>query len=89
MPGIMPVTQLAQVEKIVRLTGCQFPQNFYQKLKQNENNPIELDKVAEDQAYQQCLELLQRGAPGIHFYTLNQVGMIKRIQKALIAAFKD
>lgn len=83
LPGIMPVMNLAQVQRIVQMTGCSFPESLNQDLKNLEPNSQSLEKVAELHALGLCQALLNQGAVGIHFYTLNQAPMIERIVRAL------
>lgn len=72
VPGIMPVTNFTQIKRFAQLCGAKIPERMVQDL-----TPIE-DDVAQVEAYgiayatQQCQELLEAGAVGFHFYTLNK-----------------
>lgn len=72
VPGIMPVTSFAQTRKFTAMCGARLPERMTAEL-----SPIAEDKEAVvrygiEHAARQCRELLERGAPGVHFYTLNR-----------------
>jgi methylenetetrahydrofolate reductase (NADPH) len=72
VPGIMPITNVAQIERIARLCGARIPAALREQLRAAEDDPAAVQAIGIDYATRQCRELLDRGAPGIHFYTLNQ-----------------
>jgi methylenetetrahydrofolate reductase (NADH) len=72
VPGIMPITNLAQIERIARLCGARIPAALLARLHAAEGDEAVVQAVGIEHAAQQCRELLAHGAPGIHFYTLNQ-----------------
>ncbi|HAH06405.1 MAG TPA: methylenetetrahydrofolate reductase [NAD(P)H] [Elusimicrobia bacterium] len=72
VPGIMPITSYAQTRKFTQMCGTAIPERILADLA-----PIAADRekvvaYGIDYAFRQCRELLDRGAPGIHFYTLNR-----------------
>ena len=71
IPGIMPVTNVAQIERFTTMCGATIPQPLRAILAAC---PDEEAVVAAgiDWATAQCRELLAQGAPGLHFYTLNR-----------------
>jgi methylenetetrahydrofolate reductase (NADPH) len=72
VPGIMPITNVAQIERIARLCGARIPAALRDRLHAAESDEAAVQAIGIEYATQQCRELLQGGAPGIHFYTLNQ-----------------
>ena len=72
IPGIIPITTYSQVERFVEMTGARFPESLMEKLRSFENDPEKIYQTGVDHALKQCIDLLERGAPGIHFYTLNK-----------------
>jgi len=72
IPGIMPITNLAQIERFTSMCGARIPAGLRARLEQVREDDAGVRAVGVDHATQQCRELLERGAPGIHFYTLNQ-----------------
>ncbi len=71
VPGIMPVTNIAQVERMAELSGAAFPLWLREKLEAG-RTPEEVRQIGVDAATQLCAKLLEAGAPGLHFYTLNK-----------------
>jgi methylenetetrahydrofolate reductase (NADPH) len=83
VPGIMPITNLAQIERIARLCGARIPDALRERLHAAEHDPALVQAIGIAYATQQCRELLAAGAPGIHFYTLNQSPATAAILAAL------
>lgn len=82
VPGIMPVTNFAQIQRFATLCGATIPGLLSERL----NGVTDLESVARigiDHAAQQCRELLQKGAPGIHFYTLNKSRATREVLESL------
>ncbi|HLF41164.1 MAG TPA: methylenetetrahydrofolate reductase [Acidimicrobiia bacterium] len=72
IPGIMPVTNVSQVERFARLSGADFPADFAQRLHAVAEDPAEVRRIGVEAATELCQQLLDEGAPGLHFYTLNR-----------------
>ncbi len=71
VPGIMPVTNLGQVQRMAELSGAAFPAWLADRLAAAAD-PAEVRRVGVEAATRLCAELIDRGAPGLHFYTLNR-----------------
>jgi methylenetetrahydrofolate reductase (NADPH) len=72
IPGIMPITNLAQIERFTAMCGAHIPDDLRSRLERARDDDEAVRAVGIEHATVQCRELLARGAPGIHFYTLNQ-----------------
>ena len=72
VPGIMPITNRAQIERIAGLCGARIPAQLRDQLDAAGGDEGRVQAVGIDYAAAQCRALLAGGAPGIHFYTLNQ-----------------
>ena len=72
LPGIMPVTNLAQVTRMAELSGAAVPEWVVDRLTAVGDDPEDVRKVGVDLATELCADLLEAGAPGLHFYTLNR-----------------
>jgi methylenetetrahydrofolate reductase (NADPH) len=66
------------------MCGAQIPQELKEKLKRVEDDDAETLEVGVEWATRQCRELLERGAPGIHFYTMNRSPATRRVFQALL-----
>ncbi len=71
IPGIMPVTNRGQVQRMAELSGAAFPAWLAARL-DGVDDPDEVRRIGVDAATDLCAELLAAGAPGLHFYTLNR-----------------
>lgn len=83
IPGILPVINVAQIQRIASLCGARLPPSFLADLEQHRNDPDGQLKVGVDYAIRQCQELLDSGIPGLHFYVLNKAEAPRRILQAL------
>lgn len=72
VPGILPVTNLAQIERIASLCGARLPHEFQAALARSASSPEEQFNVGVEFATRQVQELVEGGVPGLHFYVLNK-----------------
>ncbi|HJN11770.1 MAG: methylenetetrahydrofolate reductase [NAD(P)H] [Pirellulaceae bacterium] len=82
VPGILPVTNLAQVQRITTMCGAQLPAGFVTALGQSEDSDSQF-RVGVDFATQQIQDLMDQGVPGVHFYVLNKSQATSEILTAL------
>src|SRR5262245_4239786 len=86
VPGIMPITDLAQIKRFTQLCGAEIPSSLLAELEAVDGNKDAVAEVGIRYGIKQCLELLQNGAPGIHFYTLNKSLSTRTILESLRAS---
>jgi methylenetetrahydrofolate reductase (NADPH) len=72
IPGIMPALSWPQIQRIARMCGAAIPPGLARDLEAAGEDRALSERVGADYARAQCEDLLRSGAPGIHFYTLNQ-----------------
>lgn len=72
VPGIMPVTNAGQVQRFAQLAGAEFPPALAERFAAVADDPAAVRHLGVEIATELCAELLDRGAPGLHFYTLNR-----------------
>lgn len=85
VPGIMPIVNYSSVERMLVMNGGRMPERLRDELQARREEP---DAVAElGMAFMalQCRDLLERGAPGLHFYTLNKSTATRAVVSALHA----
>ena len=70
--GIMPITNLSQVKRFTALCGAKIPGPLLARLEAAGNDLALVQQLGVEHATAQCRELIDGGAPGIHFYTLNR-----------------
>jgi methylenetetrahydrofolate reductase (NADPH) len=83
LPGIMPITDVKQIKTITGMCGATIPQQLLEALEWRASDPEAVLQLGVSYATLQCAELLARGAPGIHFYTLNRSPATRAILSAL------
>jgi methylenetetrahydrofolate reductase (NADPH) len=85
VPGVMPITNLAQIQRMTKMCGAAIPPALFAELERRRDDPSAVQQLGVAQATAQCVDLLEGGAPGIHFYTLNQSPATRMILTALKA----
>jgi methylenetetrahydrofolate reductase (NADPH) len=83
VPGIMPITNVAQIERLATLCAARIPAALKARLDAVRDDDAAVQRIGVEHATQQCRELLARGAPGIHFFTLNQSPATRAILERL------
>lgn len=83
VPGIMPVVSAKNIRRIAALCESRIPEELDAELRKVEGDDARTLEVGIEWATMQCRELLARGAPGIHFYTLNRSPATRRIHESL------
>ena len=71
IPGIMPATNVRQIERFAQLSNAAFPPELAGRLHAVEDDKDAMRRVGVDAATQLCQRLLDEGVPGLHFITLN------------------
>jgi methylenetetrahydrofolate reductase (NADPH) len=86
VPGLMPIANLAQIERFTKMCGATIPAPLFAELDRRRSDAAAIVEIGVAHATAQASELLHAGAPGIHFYTLNQSPASRIIVNALRAA---
>jgi len=72
IPGIMPATAISSIQRMTELQGSEFPAWLAEKLYAVEDDPEAVFNVGVDEATKLSQRLIEGGAPGLHFITLNR-----------------
>lgn len=83
VPGIMPITNVAQIERFTKMCGATIPDELRERLVACGDDPAKVMATGIERAIVQCRELLEGGAPGLHFYTLNKSHATRSILAAV------
>lgn len=85
VPGIMPILNLAQVARMAQLSGSQLPAELLARFRPIQHDNEAVRALGIELASQLCRDLLDGGAPGLHFYTLNRSRATREIFESLRA----
>jgi len=85
-PGIMPITNYANLARFSRNCGAEIPRWLARKLDGYGQDLESIAAFGEEYVTEMCQILMEGGAPGIHFYTMNQVQPVKRMLESVKAS---
>lgn len=83
LPGILPVTSYEGLLKFCKICGATVTQEVHDIFKPLKHDDEATRKAGIEFAVRQCRDLLERGAPGLHFFTLNKTEPTKEIWNRL------
>jgi methylenetetrahydrofolate reductase (NADPH) len=83
LPGILPITSYDGLLKFCNICGATISQEVHDIFKPIRDDEEAMRKAGIDFAVKQCKDLLDRGAPGLHLFTLNKVEPAREIWKRL------
>lgn len=79
VPGIMPITNVGQIERFTSMCGAGIPDALHDRLEPIREDAAAVMAAGIEHATLQCRELIAKGAPGLHFYTLNKSAATRSI----------
>lgn len=83
IPGIMPITEFARIQRISAMCGAGIPKSLAERLERVKDDKEAQYEIGVEFAIAQCRELLDQGVAGIHLYCLNKSHACTRILEAL------
>ncbi len=83
VPGIMPISSFTKLARFSDNCGAEIPRWIRRRLEGFGDDTASIRAFGLDVVTRMCASLLERGAPGLHFYTLNQAGLTAAIWRAL------
>ena len=72
VPGVMPIANVRQLERMAAMSGTDVPLELAERLQAVADRPDEVRRIGVEHATELCRALLDAGAPGLHFYTMNR-----------------
>ena len=81
VPGVLPVTNLSQIQRITSLCGAKLPTEFVTRLAEREADDDWQFEIGVEFATEQVQQLIDAGVPGVHFYVLNKSQATTRVLK--------
>lgn len=86
--GIMPILSVKQIKRFTQMCGAGIPAELLRRIEAVEDDVEAVRHIGMYHATQQCLELLENGAAGIHFYTLNRSSATRAIYQLIKSSVK-
>ncbi|MCB6182633.1 methylenetetrahydrofolate reductase [NAD(P)H] [Leeia sp. TBRC 13508] len=83
VPGIMPISNFSQLARFSDVCGAEIPRWLRLRLQGYADDVASIRSFGLDVVTELCDKLLQGGAPGLHFYTLNQAGLVSTVWQRL------
>lgn len=84
VPGIMPITNIKQVERAITLSGSYMPKRFLSLVEKFGSDPDEMTKAGVAYAIEQIADLYDNGVANVHVYTMNKPQVAEAILKSII-----
>jgi methylenetetrahydrofolate reductase (NADPH) len=86
IPGLMPITNFEQIQRFTAMCGATIPPKLRVEMEARKGDARAVEDLGVSFAAMQATGLLQRGSPGIHFYTLNRSPATRAVVSAILAA---
>lgn len=83
VPGIMPISNFSQLSRFSAMCGAEIPRWLARKMESYSDDTASIKAFGLDVMTRLCERLLEGGAPGLHFYTLNQAGLTTTLWQRL------
>ena len=83
IPGIMPIHSVEAIQRFTKRCGATIPEQLMKEMEKRRDQPERVQELGIVHATIQALGLIQGGAPGVHFYTLNQSTATREILTAM------
>lgn len=82
--GIMPVTNIKSIERMVTMCGASLPAKFSRMMNKYADKPESLREAGIAYAIEQMIDLISAGVDGIHLYTMNNPYIAKKISDSVV-----
>ncbi len=89
VPGLLPITSLAQIQRIASLCGAYLPPDLIERLEAQRDDPDGQFQVGVDYATDQTQQLIDTGVPGVHFYVLNRSAAATQVLRRITRPARD
>jgi methylenetetrahydrofolate reductase (NADPH) len=83
VPGVMPVTRMATIERSSQLSGAPFPPRLLERFQRVAHDEAAVRALGVEVCAGMCARLLTEGVPGIHFITLNRSTATREVWQLL------
>lgn len=87
--GIMPLTSAGNIQRIKSMCGSTIPIEFRNMIEVYSSNPAVMREIGLNYAAYQIIDLIAKGAPGVHLYIMNNAKTAKEIYQRLSSFFNE
>ena len=85
VPGVMPITSVTQIDRVVALSGSYLPNGFVEMVDKYGKNPEDMKRAGVDYATRQIINLFENGVTNVHVYSMNK----PEVAKAILSNISD
>ncbi len=89
IPGIMPIVKASNIKRIKEMCGSTIPLEFRNMIEIYKDKPAVMEEIGLNYAVYQIIDLIAKGAPGIHLYIMNNAEIAKQIYSRLERVFNE
>lgn len=89
IPGIMPLTNASNINRIKNMCGSTIPLEFRNMIEAYSDKPAVMEEIGLNYAVYQIIDLVAKGAPGVHLYIMNRAGIAKEIKDRMRRVFNE
>ena len=89
IPGIMPIVKGGNIKRIKEMCGSTIPLEFRNMIEIYKDKPAVMEEIGLNYAVYQIIDLIAKGAPGVHLYIMNNAEIAKQIYSRLERVFNE
>ena len=89
IPGIMPIVKASNIKRIKDMCGSTIPLEFRNMIEIYKDKPAVMEEIGLNYAVYQIIDLIAKGAPGVHLYIMNNAEIAKQIYARLERVFNE
>lgn len=89
IPGIMPIVKASNIKRIKEMCGSTIPLEFRNMIEIYKDKPAVMEEIGLNYAVYQIIDLIAKGAPGVHLYIMNNAEIAKQIYSRLERVFNE
>ncbi len=89
IPGIMPLVKVSNIAHIKEMCGSTIPLEFRNMIETYRDKPAVMQEIGVNYAVYQIMDLIAKGAPGVHLYVMNRADIARDIQNRMRSVFDE
>ncbi len=89
IPGIMPLVKVSNIARIKSMCGSTVPLEFRNMIETYRDKPAVMEEIGLNYAVYQIIDLIAKGAPGVHLYIMNRADVAREIKARMRCVFDE